>query len=224
MTVHRLLAWPKNASSEVRNLVLGVLKSHNEPLSTRELFEKAVKVPAPPGGNGEPLTSSAKALRNASPAPPYPDHPVRSLTYVASRAPQPTHSHPHDSFLKRTVLEHLVRTRDVKKVHIKRVLTPAEVEHRMSTMSKAQLKKTSAEALSQPVSTWMWQPVDKSTLPVKPAKDEDEKVVFGAEVGVGQDWGHLNRRRRRVREEKVAKDVQWMRKVQRAREVEVTNT
>jgi hypothetical protein len=84
-------------------------------------------------------------------------------------------------------------------------------------MSKAQLKKTSAEALSQPVSTWMWQPIDKSAAPVRPAKDESVKVAFGAEVGVGKDWSHLNRRRRRVREEKVARDVQWMRKVQRAR-------
>ena len=104
------------------------------------------------------------------------------------------------------------------------MLTPAEVEHRMSTMSKAQLKKTSVEALSQPVSTWMWQPADKPALRVRPAKDEDAKVDFGAEVGVGKDWSHLNRRRRRVREEKVARDVQWMRKVQRAREVEVANT
>ncbi|KAH9038524.1 hypothetical protein EDB85DRAFT_1932795 [Lactarius pseudohatsudake] len=203
----RLLAWPKYASSESRNLVLGVLKSHNEPLSTRELFEKAVKVPHAPGANGEPLTPSAQTLRNAIPAPPHPDHPVRSLT-----------------FLKRTILEALVRTRDVKKVHIKRVLTPAEVEHRMSTMSKAQLKKTSAEALSQPVSTWMWQPVDKSATPVRVSKnkDEDAKVAFGVEVGVGEDWGHLNRRRRRVREEKVARDVKWMRKVQGAREVTKT--
>ncbi|KAH9000926.1 hypothetical protein EDB86DRAFT_2903987 [Lactarius hatsudake] len=202
MAAQRLLAWPKQASSEARNLVLGVLKSHNEPLSTRELFEKAVKVPHSPGANGEPLTPSAQNLRNAIPAPPYPDHPVRSLT-----------------FLKRTILENLVRTRDVKKVHIKRVLTAAEVEHRMSTMSKAQLKKTSVEALSQPVSTWMWQPVDKSATPVRVSKDEDAEVAFGAEVGVGEDWGHLNKRRRRVREEKVARDVKWMRKVQKAREV-----
>ena len=102
------------------------------------------------------------------------------------------------------------------------MLTPAEVEHRMSTMSKAQLKKTSVEALSQPVSTWMWQLVDKSAKPVRESKDEGAKVAFGAEVGVGEDWSHLNRRRRRVREEKVARDVKWMRKVERAREVTTT--
>ncbi|KAF8267170.1 hypothetical protein EI94DRAFT_1582411 [Lactarius quietus] len=205
MASQRLLAWPKQASSNVRNLVLAVLKSQSEPLSTREIFEKAVKVAPPPGSNVVPLTPSARYLKSVKPAPPYPNHPVRSIT-----------------FLKRTVLEDLVRTRDVKKVHIKRVLTPAEVEHRMSTMSKAQLKKTSAEALSQPVSTWMWQPVDKSILPRREPKDEGVKVAFGAEVGVGGDWSHLNRRRRRVREEKVARDVRWMRKVQKAREVATT--
>jgi hypothetical protein len=63
----------------------------------------------------------------------------------------------------------------------------------------------------------MWQPIDKSANPVRKSKDEDATVVFGAEVGVGKDWSHLNRRRRRVREEKVARDVKWMRKVQSAR-------
>ncbi|KAI9462790.1 hypothetical protein BJY52DRAFT_1146348 [Lactarius psammicola] len=205
MATQRLLAWPKQASSEARNLVLEVLKSHSEPLSTRELLEKVVKIPPPPVTSVEPLTPWARYLKNTKPAPPYPDHPVRSLSY-----------------LKRTILEDLVRTRDVKKVHIKRVLTPAEIEQRASTMSIAQLKKMSAESLSQPVSTWMWQLVDKSAKPIRESKDEDAKVEFGAEVGVGKDWGHLNRRRRRVREEKVARDVKWMRKVERAREV--TNT
>jgi hypothetical protein len=92
MAAQRLLAWPKQASSEVRNLVLGVLKSNNEPLSTREIFERAVKVPAPPGGNGEPPTSSAQFLRKATPAPPYPNHPVRSLTYV-HHAHHNSHTH-----------------------------------------------------------------------------------------------------------------------------------
>jgi hypothetical protein len=92
VVAQRLLAWPKQASGQVRNLVLGVLKSHNEPLSTRELFEKAVKVPSPPRGNKEPLTPSAKDLRNATPAPPYPNHPVRSITYVHHAHPS---SHVH---------------------------------------------------------------------------------------------------------------------------------
>jgi hypothetical protein len=63
----------------------------------------------------------------------------------------------------------------------------------------------------------MWQLVDKSReSSLEGTKDEDEEV-FGAEVGVGEDWSHLNKRRRRAREEKVARDVQWIEKLQRAR-------
>jgi hypothetical protein len=116
-------------------------------------------------------------------------------------------------------LEDLVRTRNIKKVHIKRVLSPAEIEQRMATMSKAQAKKTSVAALSQPVSTWMWQLVDKPKESSLEKKDKDEEV-FGAEVGVGEDWGHLNKRRRRAREGKVARDVQWVEKLESARRAE----
>ena len=125
------------------------------------------------------------------------------------------------SYLKRTVLEDLVRTRDIKKVHSKTELSPAEIEQRKVTMSKAQLKKTSAASLSQPLSTWKWQLVDKAKLPSSKGgdKDKSKEVVFGAEVGVGEDWGHLNKRRRRTREEKVQRDVKWVGKLGRVREV-----
>jgi hypothetical protein len=115
-------------------------------------------------------------------------------------------------------LENLVRTGDIKKVHIKRELSPAEVEQRMATMSKAQAKKTSVAALSQkPVSTWVWQLLDKPKKSSFDSTEEKEEEVFGAEVGVGEDWSHLNKRRRRVREEKVLRDVKWIGRVQKAR-------
>jgi hypothetical protein len=216
MVVQRLLAWPKQASSEARNIVLGVIKSHNEPISTRDVFKLAVKVPAPP--SGEPLTPWAKYLKNTKPAPPYPDHPVRSLRCVLLATLVVINMHTTRSHLKRTILEDLVRTRNIKKVHIKRVLSPAEIEQRKATMSKAHAKKASAAALSQPVSTWMWQLVDKSKKwSLEDTKKDDEEEVFGTEVGVGEDWGHLNKRRRRAREGKVARDVKWLEKVQRAR-------
>jgi hypothetical protein len=67
------------------------------------------------------------------------------------------------SYLKRMVLEDLVRTWNIKKVHIKRVLSPAEIEQCRATMSKAQLKNMSVAVLSQPLSTWMWQLVDNKS-------------------------------------------------------------
>jgi hypothetical protein len=90
-------------------------------------------------------------------------------------------------------------------VHIKRTLTPAELEQRKATMSKSQLKKT---ALSLPVSTWLWQLDDELAM-------QREKEVSEAEFG--EDWGHLNKRRRRARVEKVARDVKWAQRVERAR-------
>ena len=220
MVVQRLLAWPKQATSEARNIVLGVIKSHNEPISTRDVFKLAVKVPAPQGANEGPLTPWAKYLSNTKPAPPYPNHPVRSLRYVfhATLVAHNLNAHYTRSYLKLTILEDLVRTRNIEKVHIKRVLSPEEIEQRMATMSKAHAKKMSATTLSHPVSTWMWRLVDESKVSSLEGttKDEDEEV-FGREVGVGEDWSHLNKRRRRAREGKVERDVKWMEKLQRAR-------
>ena len=128
------------------------------------------------------------------------------------------HAHHARRYLKRTILEDLVRTRDIKKVHIKQVLSPEEIEQRKATMSKRHAKKMSAAVLSEPVSTWMWQWVDKSRWSSsEDTKKDDEAEVFGTEVGVGEDWGHLNKRRRRAREGKVARDVKWLEKVQHAR-------
>lgn len=85
-------------------------------------------------------------------------------------------------------------------------------------MSKSHAKKTSVATLSHPVSTWVWQLVDKSKERSWEGtkKDKDEEV-FGAEVGVGEDWSHLNKRRLRARGEKVAKDVKWVEKLQNVR-------
>jgi hypothetical protein len=87
-------------------------------------------------------------------------------------------------------------------------------------MSKALAKKKSKSvvALSQPVSTWMWQVVDKSKeSPFDSTKKDADEEVFGAEVGVGEDWSHLNKRRRRAREGKVSRDARWTRRLEMAR-------
>jgi hypothetical protein len=227
MVAQQLLAFPKQASSEARNIILQVIKSHGAPISTRDLFEKAVKVPAPPEANGEPLTPWAKFLRGQTPQPPYPEHPVRSIRFVVvlvipSWDPLTMCNVNTGSYLKRTILADLVRTRDVKKIHIKRVLTPEEIERRKATMTKAQLRKLSAESLSQPLSTWAWQLEDKTTSLSKGGDNDNDAGkddVFGVEagVGVGEDWDHLNKRRRRTREEQVQRDVEWVKRLWRAR-------
>jgi hypothetical protein len=82
MVVHRMLAWSKQASSEARHIVLNIMKAHAEPISTRDVFNQAVKVPAPPRDDKVPLAPWARYLKNVKPAPPFPDHPVRSLRCV----------------------------------------------------------------------------------------------------------------------------------------------
>jgi hypothetical protein len=216
MLAQQLLAWPKQASKEARDVVLGVIKSHNAPISTRDILKLAVNAPAPP--MEEPLTPWARYLKNTIPAPPYPHHPVRSLRCVFPLlVVSYQHVHHTRSYLKRTILEDLIRTRDIKKVHIKRVLSHEEIEQRLATMSKKHVKKMAASNLSQPVSTWAWQLVDKSKGSSLEDKNEE---VFGAEVGVGEDWSHLNKRRGRVRKEKVSRDAEWFERLRRARNSE----
>lgn len=44
-----------------------------------------------------------------------------------------------------------------------------------------------------------------------------EEDPFGREVGAGEDWSHLNKRRQAMREKKVANDVRWMQQLERAK-------
>lgn len=61
---------------------------------------------------------------------------------------------------------------------------------------------------------WVWRPMPKLPEP----KPEPVKQLYGTEVGAGADWSHLNKRRRRAREEKVARDIGWMRMFDRERQ------
>ena len=65
-------------------------------------------------------------------------------------------------------------------------------------------------AAPAPVTVWVWKPIDKSKLPLPPAPKPPRKV-FGTEVGVGEDWSHLSKRRGRARVGKVRRDVSAMR-------------
>ena len=56
----------------------------------------------------------------------------------------------------------------------------------------------------------------KDTPRPKP-QPQPEPELFGKAVGAGEDWGHLNRRRQRAREEKMAQDVKWLQALERAR-------
>ncbi|KAH9855634.1 hypothetical protein C2E23DRAFT_724384 [Lenzites betulinus] len=119
---------------------------------------------------------------------------------------------PSMRYLKRAVLPALEQMGKVEKVHTKQDLTEEErdvLKANMGTNSKR------AATLPKHVELWRWQVKEE-----KPARVVEEKPVFGKEVGVDADWSHLNRRRLRAREEKVRRDVQWLRELARARQDE----
>ena len=59
---------------------------------------------------------------------------------------------------------------------------------------------------------WVWQRrIVNVPNPPRP------KAVYGTEVGVGEDFSHLNKRRQRSREASIQRDVEWAREVDQAR-------
>ncbi|KAI0819489.1 hypothetical protein BC628DRAFT_1525957 [Trametes gibbosa] len=117
---------------------------------------------------------------------------------------------PSMRYLKRAVLPALQQMGRVEKVHTKQDLTE---EERDALKAKMGTKSKRAATLPKHVELWQWQ------LKVKqPPQVVKEKPVFGKEVGVDADWSHLNRRRLRAREEKVRRDVQWLKQLARARQ------
>ena len=93
-------------------------------------------------------------------------------------------------------------------MHTKREMTAEEESKLQPNMSKG--KKTAPI----PSGHWLWLWQLKAPVEEKPPRPE--KKTFGAEVGVGEDWSHLNKRRQRARQEKVGRDVQWLRELKKA--------
>ena len=113
-------------------------------------------------------------------------------------------------YLKKVVLPELAESGKVEKVHLKRTPSQEEVENLQASSGKN--KKNNAVA-GQARGLWLWQL--KAQEPQQPPKPE--KKPFGLEVGVREDWSHLNKRRQRTREDKVERDVQWMKELEKAR-------
>lgn len=99
-----------------------------------------------------------------------------------------------------------MRTKDVRRVYLAKELSPEELEQRNKGGRKG----------NSPSSThgvWRFECRNRPTVP-KPK----EEVVFGADVGIGADWSHLNKRRQRSRVLSVVRDVRWLRKLEKARQ------
>ncbi|GLB39197.1 hypothetical protein LshimejAT787_0603590 [Lyophyllum shimeji] len=190
----RVLQQKQLAINEGVKIIRNIVKTTPAPtgFTTQELYKLALKQPPPP--DYRPLTprpsptTPAKLVNRGgqnnikveAPQPPHPEHPIRSI-----------------SLLKRRILPILEGEQLLQKARAQRVLAHAG----------ATKKGKDAQRATETV--WVWQPVDPSTLPPRPAP-EPPKEVYGADVGVGEDWGHLNRRRQRARREKVRADVHAM--------------
>ncbi|OBZ77348.1 hypothetical protein A0H81_02319 [Grifola frondosa] len=178
-------------SRQARELVLSILAK--EKLTTQQLWKAVAKreIELPP--NRE-WTAPTRPGSN----PPYPSHHIPSLT-----------------FLKRIVLPALARgTRDITKVHSKKTLTEEEQQQRLASMTKAARK---ASKIQTSIDVWEWQLNPDKPVQVQRKVEEVKTVPFGAEVGVGEDFSHLNKRRQRARAKSVTRDVAWMKVLQAAK-------
>jgi hypothetical protein len=103
---------------------------------------------------------------------------------------------------------------EIEKSHTVRTLSNEELQHRLATMSKS-ARKAKGSSLPTTANVWLWK---MKAPPPPPPEAKKEKPVFGTEVGVGEDWSHLNKRRQRAREGKVARDVTWLKDLINIRE------
>ncbi|KAG0707224.1 hypothetical protein DFH29DRAFT_771276, partial [Suillus ampliporus] len=118
---------------------------------------------------------------------------VRGFTKQPSmRPPHPEHPVRSLQYLKRVVLLDLVDSKDVEKFCTK--------------------------------NTWLWRTATPPPPPKpKPSPSLSKSELLGlprltaADVGVGEDWSHLNKRRQRARKEKVEHDLKWMWMLQAAK-------
>ncbi|KAH9896653.1 hypothetical protein C8Q73DRAFT_642221 [Cubamyces lactineus] len=122
---------------------------------------------------------------------------------------------PSMRYLKKVVLPELADAGKLQKVHERLKLTEEQLKALRERMGKSTYGLT---GVPSSVELWRWQIKEPETKEPEPVKQ-----VFGKEVGVGADWSHLNKRRQRAREEKVKKDVQWLKELERARN-EVMNS
>ncbi|KAI0937631.1 hypothetical protein AcW1_001535 [Taiwanofungus camphoratus] len=188
-----LSLWNRASTKDARRIVLSIIGSSKSPISTQEIYKRAVQEESARTGNSQP-NSSVATTSESTPQPPYPSHEIRSMNY-----------------LKTVVLPSLVHTHDVEKVHSIHELTSEELEQRLQTMTKSSRKAQAS--LSASIDTWRWQLRAHKPTPPKPR----EKPVFGTEVGVGADWTHLNKRRQNARLLKVTRDVRWLRRLGNAK-------
>lgn len=216
------------ALQEGLKIVRKVVAANPNPagLTTAELFKLSVKeepsLDVTYTLSPQPRTSYGKGgyQRTPGPLPPHPKHPIRSMTYAFFfRFMCICNRHLWlwiCSFLKNAVLPIMEGNKEIKIVRSARIPFHPAATHRASSpldKGKRKNKPVHVAATPAPVTTWVWKAVDQSTLP-KREPPQPPRKLFGVEVGVGEDWSHLNKRRRRARVGKVKRDLAVMKVVE----------
>lgn len=222
---------PRHGLEIVRKLV----STNPEGLTTKEIFALALKEKPPVSFKYEALPlapvkyGASGHLRQPAPLPPHPEHPIRSVRcvlYPNNRASSMFMK--SNSYLKQAILPVLEGKNEVK---LFRILREHVINQPHSKDTNTGKGKKKSQAAPPPPETrvkhaYVWKLVDRKRLAIQTAgriKIKPKKPAFGVEVGVGEDWSHLNKRRQRARMGKVARDVQKMvelRKLRRKAAVE----
>ncbi len=200
--------WNNQPLRPAVNIVRRVVFGSETAVTIQELYKLALQQPY----EGPKLNHVFRPSKAASdPKPPNPEHPIRSMRYVANTLIMRDESTlPFTSYLRNVILPELERRQCIEKVHEKRELAPEEIEVRKNKLSKAAQQNAQQHMT---VSVWAWK--RRSPRPVPKPKPVPE--VFGKEVGVGDDISHLNRRRQNSRKETVLREVAWLQELQKAR-------
>ncbi|KAH0582007.1 hypothetical protein J132_01381 [Termitomyces sp. J132] len=132
--------------------------------------------------------------REQPPAPPNPEHPVRSK-----------------AFLKKIILQYLVGTQEIVKTRADRLVDSSKVFKTNKKGKRIPVEDTGAGPVTQPV--WVWKSVnvvDPASIKRQPKPPPQLIEPFGAEVGVGEDFSHLNERRQKSRSAAVRRELHML--------------
>lgn len=172
------------------------------PIETKTLYELSQKAQLTPAQLQENALEQ-QAMASGRPGVADQLHPVRSIRCVRV-ASLSLNAGTHGptfvfcSFLKRSIMPVLLELNEVEKVHVRH-----KVRSPIPNVPEA------ADAAPLPrveVSSWPWQ--IKQLKAPKP-KEIFEPASIAAALGKDADWGHLNKRRRRRREEKINVSLKW---------------
>ncbi|KAK0200427.1 hypothetical protein DFS33DRAFT_1387629 [Desarmillaria ectypa] len=113
------------------------------------------------------------------------------------------------SFMKSTLLPLLQLNHEIKPVKHLRIPEASAIAPSAQKNKKKGKKSKNVDTV-QPITTWVWKytpeyakELAQQSAVARAAAAAKNGPVYGSEVGIGEDWSHLNRRRLRARPGKI---------------------